>query len=801
MRKIMILIILTLILSFSFAAIAHCWYLDESQDLTRNVSANFTNGLATASPLTIGGVTYDQIVLPGATMEVKGFGEYNFFCDNGADAGNTEFFKTEAIGKTNVIKGNGPGISGKATSSNRARCIDLDNGNRVIVRAPRNTTGNFALGSLIGIGERDRYTLSFGITPQTVSNYEGPYDYNTYLVELANVDSYDGEEQVSYDTASGSFYYASSPGLLIFSNNNQKIGFYEKDGYYEKEIFFTLQSTSVLDIRIDDYNIECNNVNSGACIVDKNLAGYSMQRNGKMIIPGKIRINKDDIPKNVYYRLNVTYTLSELEEINGRSNIETSSSYAEIQVGYLDKQDFQVEIIASDDAGACVGLDGEIGQTGEIIAPRINTKFGGSDGIIDNNECLSNNPDFVYCSQKEFLVNLTKKIKELYNNEISLLLNPNDRTLLDKKAELSRFTINIRDLDLSVQRNNELIDDFSNNIFNLNDPAIADSAEGTRTRMKSLFNKINFTKSDGISDNEYSVGEYIVTISIDANNINESELFPIGGNIVNPMLNLQIDLSPTGNKPLYDWFFYENVVDEIEDNTININNENSWSSNINNRGRIFNFTQTNDFELTDANIYSSYAVPLFVKVNKNSQNFVVQGLIENDGWGETEIFSYWSGFASNIVNGSICEELLNGETALVYRKPDTLKFNNDGDEFSIYSDISNLKDGNEYLQTVLFLPDDESITIAGPGNIYTKDGLCSVNAGGNCSVVINKNNNTQINDLQDLLDGINNRTVCVSSNTSGNNIEWKMFWNEDEILKELDDTKAAEVPSEQICVN
>lgn len=794
MRKIITLISLILILSFSFAAIAHCWYLDAAQTgVTSNVRDNFI-GEATATPVTIEGKTYDQLVLPGTKMNVTGFGKYNFWCDNGAQANDRlEFYKTEVNGTKSAIMGNG---LGRSKPTGLAACKN-NSTNEIVVRANRGTTGNFSRDYEIGQGNATNYEIAFGNynNIESIIEWQGGHEYNTHLVEIARRGTWDGANEVYVTDASGSFFYSTSPGLLVFSDSASKLGFYEKEGYYEKEIFFTLQSTSYLDININDYELECEGVSNNDCSVDTSLKGFRMQRNGKMIIPGIIRINKKDIPKNVFYRLNATYTVIDLDQYEARTNIETSSDFTEIEVGYLDKQDFQIEIIASEDIGACVGLDGEIGQTGEIIAPRVNTNFGGADQVLDVNECLSTNPNFVYCSQKEFITKITNNVKDIYDNELLLLRDPNNEQLLKEKAKLQRFTINVRDLDLRTQRNDELIDEFSNTLFNSNLPNLGVDNDSTRDRMKSLFSNIDFTEEGGAGDKEYSVGEYNVIIGIDINNISETALFDQRDSL-NSEVNLQIDLTSTGNKPLYDWFFYDNSIDEIDDTSITIiNSEKIFSSNVENRGRIFEFEQINNFDLNDAKLYSSFAAPLFVKVDQSNKSFTLPLITKDDGLDDK--FSYWSGFASNLENGTVCGELLPTETALIYRQPDFL--NSTTKEFTIYNEFAELQAGEEYLETVLFLPEDERVIIDGPGNIYTTNGSCQTNNTGNCSVDIEKSTYKKVTRLQEMLDGINNRTVCVSINASGSSTDWSIFWNEEEILKTLTDVKLNEIDEELFC--
>lgn len=795
MKKIIIILFILLFASFSFSRVLHCF--DITGGLDTSPSASWSAGHATAADVNINGNIYDQIILPGASLTVSNFGYYNFLCDNGWRTRVKTFHYTQIIDDEGIKKGvitNGPGV---AKDYGRKYC-ETNNGRKVF-------------GSNIGIGTIDEYNFNFSTAAEDIIKWVGGHDYETFVATKPVAGQLDTGPKKLKDSASGSFYFTPNPVLLVFGGENEKIGFYEKNGEYVKNVFFTLSSKSILQLRIDDYNIECENAN---CSIDQEIKGYTINRNGNIILKGEITIDKDDIPKDIFYKLNVHYAIPELEAFDRyKDGFDISSDFSEINVGYLDQQDFQIEIIGKSDQQSCIGLDGMIGQTGEIVAPRINVGFGGDDELITDDECYNDDGNWVYCSQREFMVRLTNQIKDLFDVELQLIQGTGDTdTLLTKKSELQSFRANVRDLDLSSERNDDLADAFSQEIFANNLSAIGDGATQTVPRLKNLFDNISFTYSNGLlNQDKFSVGEYDIKINLNITNditsgeivLTQTDLFDQNNNLNNGLSNIIVDLNPTGNRPLVDWFFYDNAIEDINADSINITESSFYSTNINNRGVVLDFEHKDGQENMDnATLYKSFAHPLFVRVdssdlNTNKFTLLNSNIITGD-W-PANVFSYWTGFASNI-NGELCKELKKDEDAMLYRTPDF--FNVIDKEFEIYNTtvLTELNDGEEYLETVIIAPvgdsvDAERFSIKGNGNIYNKDGLCT----DDCGVQIDSSNSESVRTLQEVFDGIRDRKICVNNSLNDNITKWTIFWNENEILKEIYETKINSIAPNELC--
>jgi hypothetical protein len=774
--------------------IVHCWDIEGRGD--SSAQARFQN--ATATNITVNGVNYEQIIIPGSTMTVNNFGSYNFRCDNGDSQSTKAYYITQILdvdtNSEKAINGNGPQ---EAENSDFARC--------------EGSGSSLRRGAPIGIGTADSYTFTFGSDVNDIQHWIGGHSYNTYRINTPDPESYNRDaSKVIMPDATGKFYFAANPGLLVFNNEIDQVGFYEKNGEYVKEVFFTLNAKSILDIRIEDYNIECSD--NASCSVDRNNIGYTIIDDGIMIIKGTITVDKDDIPKDVFYRLNVNYSVPELSALDYYSSgFDISSEFANLNVGYLDQQDFQVKIIGNISESACIGADGMIGQTGDAVAPRINIEFGGSDGDVNSDECISSNDNWVYCSQREFMTDIANKLVDLYDVEYRLLQTPGDEDLIKEKERLQNFTINVRDLELLKARNDELINEFENTVFSNGLPNLGNDAEVV-ARMKNLFDIILFTKNGGRFDNStYPVGEYFVNMRIDFDTENPpNDLFELGTNNIESRINdITVDLTPTGIEPLIDWFFYDNSIDELSIDNIDSQEELLFSSNVNNRGRVFSFNHidgTNN--IAEGTIYPSYAAPLFVKVDSSDLETNVFDL-ESDGlttqnW-QGDVFTYWNGFASRIEGGTTCEELKEGENSLVYRYPDY--FNQEQTELKIYdTDSYNLKNGEEYLETIIYAPKKvtttaEKVSINGKNNIYTRDGICTEGVDGRCSVDISSESGFSVSDISEVISGINQEKICVNNRRSGNQVVWTLFWNENKVKELLNPVKDAQVDSSLICTN
>lgn len=639
------------------------------------------------------------------------------------------------------------------------------------------------------------------------------------------------------------FFFAPPSSVYILPLGNDSINYYERNGYYEKDVYYIIKAQTYLDLNIKDLNFVCVGTNVECTLNDnRNNPNYRMDYDDdELIIGGKIRVNKNDIPKNIMHQLKLSYDITNLNVLGPDYNdINISSIWSNINIGYLDKQDFQVKIISNPDSVSCDGYNGLIGNTGEVIAPRINVKTNFPNGY-DNNICSPENENWVYCSQRELLVTLANKIHEIFNLYIAAEQTDNQvqknliyQEINNKKSfEIYTRNINLNNLDQSLILSNDLfITDpltslqgntkinnikrakelFKNTKFYISGQEVATSGLIERYNLQTGLYKISIEIGGENNDAFKSLQSESVDIDFITNFLFNSDDKLIDEN----NLNIKINFTKIGGEPLLDWFFYKNGVEDIDNIVLNENDNTFYNTQIQKRGQVMSFEQDIiNLDISNIKIYPNYAIPLFTKVEKtNNQlinDFNIQNITNIDKIKNTPIlnnhFSYWSGFASSLGEG--CEEILKEETSLVYRHKDKIIDTNSIQnifKIELYpNQQNNLKNGKEYLQTVIYSPILGSTNtqlsfnvISQNQNIYNKNGLC--NSTNNCKLDTN-NSNYKINwnnSLQDIINGIKNETICVTTQQTGinNKSNWTLFWNENEILKELTTIKRATINSD-----
>jgi hypothetical protein len=773
----------------------HCWTFE---GVTTNIQSHWENAIPTN--INIDGNIYDLIVLPGGRLAIDGFGSYTFRCDDGAgqDIPNT-FVRLSFDDSNNYITNSTNGVAG---SDSRRYCITRD--------------GELAHGYYIGVGNMQEIEVLFN----DINKWQGVHSYNTELLKTPLATTYESNP-VTQPNASGNFIFSPSPSMSVFSEANSKKGFYNASGDYVKEIFFTLNSQTALDLNINNYALHCSGEKS--CTVDPSNINYVLTYDeALMIISGQIVIDKKDLPIKATYYLDVNFSINGIEGVPGFDNdFSASSNITEVEVGLLDQQDFQIKIVGSDAAGDCVGVDGMIGTTGESVAPRINLGFGGTadiqDALISLDECDSDNPNWVYCSQREFMVEMSRKIAEIFKirkqlNDAYSVGRPDAelQAISVNEKQFAKFKVNVRDLDLTSSGINRALEGFNVQQFDLQNSGLnlysdevffggTNKAQQTAL-MQALFSQIDFSEVGVLTNGSFRAGEYEIIINMNiAENISTYTLFDDAGNL-NPGVSVEVEFRWI-RPPFEDWFFYDNTIGDVFDIDIEVIEPEFYISNDRKRGVVFEFVHnTNSLDVSGSAIYKTTATPLFIRLaNANgdtNNSFEIDFDIGLDQAEESGIFSYWSGFASSLGDG--CEDIMESGTQtlpLVYNIPDRFTVENTHKKVYLDEYAVTKADGVEYLETVLFIPKFVTHTlernIITPFNIYTTDSACIAD-GTNCEIDVTALNSSHgVETIQELFDGIESEEICVNSEVDGDNTNWTLFWNSNKILEDLDTRKAA----------
>jgi hypothetical protein len=804
-----ILIFILLIFSISFASAVHCWFVDDPGTTVANLNWSNTVDLGSGTIIQ-NNISADKAILINGTLAVSGFSNYKFHCNNG----NNEWYRAYGVLKIddNFFCNNVPNCSTPGDLRGYPYCA----GSR---SNPRDSPDLIGLGSSAGIAA----IKTFGINDIGMHKYEVFKDNRAVYGQI--------ELQDPESLESGYVFVVSYPSLLAFGPEDSKQGFYENNGAYERDVVFTLRSEHVLDINLMDYEINCPGTGI-TCSIEDTRKGFIFDSNNKtMLLYGKVIIDKSTIPRNdVVIDLNAHYQIVALKTMPPYdAGSFTSTKPTKIEVGFLDKQTFQVQIKANDELFNCVGADGTIGYSGPDYSPRVNLTYGGNDPTVtsrtvDVDECNSDTNDWVYCSQSEFIISLAQKIAAITEKKGELesylqntTMDPATRTaniqrILLEISELENFKLAIRDTNLSASSLNNSINYVNTQLNGFITNSGLESFSGSSSfggsdkniqiiRLRDLFtgnNKVTFSAYNSeLIDAKLETGDYTVNVNIvsDSNGFN---LFN-SNNSLNQNLEINIDFTP-GALPNFDWFFYEQGIEEIFRE--NMDRAPSLAeANVKSRGIIFEFEHIDgNNDLTGTEILQSFATPVFIKIEKDGNIISNKFNIETDGglgsFNDEETFTFWSGFATN--KGEGCEDISKTQENgyLVLNTPDYIN-PNQGDSSTLAVEIEkyNIIDANdiEYLQSIIYLPYDDqdqassTLTINGDVKIYTDYSSCITFP---CVLELKAENTSyKVNNLQETFDGITNGRICVSEERFANKTNWKLFWNELEILSELNSQK------------
>lgn len=825
MNKTLICIIFLLLNPIVFSA-THCWEIlgnDTSPTLNWTGGSHVT--LDPANQFVFNDANIKAIVMPMTTAKFTGFGNYNIVCNNGAVNQIVPFAKLELLDSANNSKKlqyNTPNNACAELFHNLPYCTTV---NGKLQDDPNNTPvgkGNFQTAEIyfdpndLNLGA---YTLNGFIDTKTIAGKCGNALVNKFSETFLFINQY--------------------PSLFIFTPTKKTLKFYDTNGYYEEEIFFTIAKNHPLKIRIDNLNLTCDNDYGATCeIIDKSRIEGLVLTEWKdlLIVTAKIRIDKNKI-KNQPLNENMAITLKldanySLPQAPGMGKYVTTSPPKIYTIGLIDQQDFQIKIQGgTDKLTECVSHEGLIGVTGPDYSPRINLTFA-DDGKINATTCDLKNlngedNNWIYCSQTEFLFSLASKIGKIIETKTDLSselrkVDINNTAINLLNNELSKYSsteVHIRDTDLSKNKISEHLNNFNigfaefDGLEGFNGTPVnyvGSTADGRKIRLKKLFaesNVINFRLEGGVMDGStlLPAGKYDMEINIVKPS--ENDLFDTDGNINTEYL-IEVNLS-NRVAPNIDWFFYRNDMSEISADRIEYTTPHFSNTNISERGIVLTFnkqilgTDPEKIQLT-----KTFAVPLFIKIDKIndivSNKFTVKNITPS--LTKNGIFSYWTGFASNI--GAGCEEISPNQTettkSLYYKLPDTImNAKSDGEilvSLEEYNDINSNK--IELLQTVIYAPLKaeailDKIQIIGPISIYGKTSSTNCTyTDTNCSIDLNRNSSGYYSDnIKDMFEKINNREICIAEEFAGNDKSWTLFWNEEELLKSLNVSKQTIVNS------
>jgi len=556
--------------------------------------------------------------------------------------------------------------------------------------------------------------------------------------------------------------------------------------------------------------------------VDLTYIGWPVKSEQEIIIPVDVIILKNKAPAEFVINMEMNFSADNITDCDPSQEgdyCHTQAQLTEIKLGLLDKQDFQVKTMDKAYSDSCIGLDGVVGVTGEEYAPKVNLTFGNdTDPLISIDECDEltiekvANPDGVYCSQKEFLVELAEKISTIgeLREEIQALESAGQYSEAnDKRNEenkYSAFSSYLRAQDFSDALNT--LDAFNSNLI-FQDTGLENWENGgiseQQNYLKEIYNSTNGVKfiieKNGVNLDTTTITPGIYTVKIDMNELEEittSDYLILADGTLNPTIDIKVTLAD-GIKPKLDWFFYnEGYEDDFEELFKNIGLQkttNAYSTNILNRGEIIKFDER-DGDLLNASFFQTYAYPLLVKItgdstgNTNAKIKLKNNEAPAGDFFEKDMFTEWTGVGSS--KGDGCETISTSteDTTLPYRVPD-ISISNDTFAFEDLShNLAQVAPNSKMLlSTVLYLPYNtttgDTLKIETQMPLYHSGESCTNPP---CNLLLDENmSNNKVFELSDVLEKIRNKSVCVYRGI-GPSLEnkWSLFWNEQEIVKELD---------------
>ncbi|MFA6065543.1 MAG: hypothetical protein WC746_06900, partial [archaeon] len=391
-KKIITLLSLLFILNFAFSAeVVHCWSIPS---MPKTANASFTpESCAVSGNYNVNGTNYTWFVTPGAKIKATNFGTFNYNCDDGASQTAGTYATLDTGGALHV-----------ATNASNKEALPVG------LRYCEGSGESMHQGSVIGYGNQGSLEYSIG------TNLLGGQSYKLNVMNHPLAGHF-GDQP--YEVKSEN-YFVGTPSLLVLAPTVLSENFDSKNGFYEKEIFFTLVNKSPLTNLISSYKIQCPaGIN---CTIDNNYSDKNWPikpLNGVMIISGKVMVDKNILPTSFTVGLDLNYTV---KDFNGHPYCQqyyfnsTKSVPTTLNFGLLDQQDFQVKLKSDYEQTNCIGEDGMIGQTGEKYAPRVNLVFGGT--------TTGPRIDIDECSAKSILEQTTQTTTYLLYNE-ALNQDPN----------------------------------------------------------------------------------------------------------------------------------------------------------------------------------------------------------------------------------------------------------------------------------------------------------------------------------------------------------------------------------------
>ena len=825
------------------------------QDIARTVSPTYAitnsygNGFVLGPETPAGNMQFVVTIPTGSTFYFKGLKSILFACDNAIAVLNWINYVdlyNNVSGEILATDGEN-GIGGPtnqdlaANPTNYAYCVTASDKRTICYKnngvfIPVEGTCSRSTEVSVGAGWYDASKPDGEIS--YTFDKEGEYDISLRLGVISPHGLSAYSPYIMHTDVVRGKVFVENPSLAIFAPPSpRKINSFNNSGSSTEEVFFTLNNTShIYTEKVEDYNIYCP---GATCTVSDTYKGFTISPGQSMIIPATVTFNLSGIPKKVEgIKLNVNYSAVGAGGFGSSHASLSSSNELVFRVSFLDQQDFQIEAIG-EEKNYCIADDGTIGKTGELVAPRVNLYFGGnvnpnsnecnppagavcgiaSTGkLISINECSPENPNWVYCSQREFLVQLSEKLEEI--NRVRRALNAaqqnlylaqstNDsagiaaaNVLIDslrkEDSNLSTFSAYLRKQGIETSSISESLSTIQNMLFT--NIGLYDS---NIIKFNKLIKSINFEKAGVTGDKTIESGMHKVIINITQtgeNNYSDNYLFLPNGEL-NPALKITVSLEKKSS-PSYKWFFYEdNSTDSFAEQIEGLASSrqpNAYVSNVYDRGLVMDFNRVGS-TINFSKFYKTYAVPLFIKVTgdlsgNSDANFTVTGYPSSD------TFTYWSGFASTQSNG--CETTSasppSGIKTLPYRVPDSNinRIIESSNNTFVIPEFSKEGANNKgvvpnskiYLETVIYSPKDSAIALDKHRFDFNLSNTSNTHAN---MLTLNSNNSLHaVESVADIFNKIKSEEICVANQKLGPNSEkWIVFWNQQKILGDLNTLK------------
>ncbi len=837
---------LLLILSFvmSVGESTHCLRQDISRWRSVDPTITFTDPSGNILPISPSDGVYTVPI--NAVLRIQGFGQFQYFCDNGWSPLLADYFdvydnSTNKIIATNGLNGtNGPKPAGhpicaKTVNSVLKLCYIDGCGPNGLPCAGGAIDPNYVVGALgacsissFQMGAGDQVAM---IIP--LSRYSGRQSWSLRLGAISPGGLAPDSPYILPIVIESIDFVVSSTSLLVFSPKPlERMNSFDKNGDFEKEIYFTLLNKSTTINRLSDYTVVCP---PGVTCTLEDYNGKKMYKDfilgtdNAIVIPVTVSYSKSNIPMQFDLFMNVSYVPLENNLCNNQI-CNTSSSPVKFESGLLDLQDFQINVIKNDEQKYCVDSQGNMGQTGAAYAPRVNLYFGGSvppsqntdSSLILMNECSARdwntqapNSDWVYCSLKEFLVQLGARFGK-YGDNINSINSLEQvgrfteaQRLREENGNLLGFTAYLRESNIDNANIVRAVEDL-NTLSNVAFSKLGFAGEvDSFIKLKNLVSGIDFIQTvDGleINNNILSPGEYRITADFNSTSLSTSGsyLFDSPADTLNSGLNIKVKFEKI-NSPRFNWFFYYDQNDSFAEQLVTPTSEEKYVTNVIDRGTILYFEKNNS-TMSIKNFYSTFAVPLVIRLKDKDINGVSDSEFKVDAY-DKDIFTYWTAFASNLSNGCETTSLAppEGKKVLPYRVSDS----NLGNTSREIRELRNVKTNSTmYLGTVLYLPTNENSNniLRFPFRVFTKKGVFDGNYQDYSTVIIMKDDEiysaNKIVSIKDALDGINNETVCVTYDKSTEVEKWNLFWNQDKVIDSLkNDIKSQVLSDSKICAS